>query len=168
MKNLSYQSLHCHTTTSDGVLSYSQVLDECKKNNIGVVAYTDHDALPTVSQLSELKKTPHEVKWICGIEISAKKVKEVESPIELFHITGLFVDPTNEALQNYCEHAYEKRKKRTIEMIEKLRHLGFEITYGDVEKLATGRSIGRPHIAQALLNNKKNIDILVLNVVQKK
>jgi predicted metal-dependent phosphoesterase TrpH len=43
---MKYQNLHAHTVTSDGLLTYKEVLNVCAKNNIGVLAFTDHDSLP--------------------------------------------------------------------------------------------------------------------------
>src|SRR3989344_1769093 len=159
-KKLQYQTLHCHTRTSDVVLTYEQVLEECKKNNIGVVAFTDHDSLPSVEKIEELQKLKHDVAFITGIEMSATNVAEVDGKIELFHIVGLFVDPTNNDLIAYCKRASAKRVERTKKIIESCQKLGFEITYDDVLKHVTGDSVGRPHIAKAILANEHNITVI--------
>jgi len=119
-KKLQYQTLHCHTRTSDGVLTYEQVLEECKKNNIGVVAFTDHDSLPSVEKIEELQKLKHDVAFITGIEMSATNVAEVDGKIELFHIVGLFVDPTNTELKAYVDKQPEYRRERMRKFVKKL------------------------------------------------
>lgn len=160
MKTFKYQTLHCHTITSDGDLTYEQVLDECEKNNIGVVAFTDHDSLPTIEKIEELKKLNHNVKFITGIEMSATTIKEVEGSIELFHIVGLFIDPTNKDLVEYCENSKNKRVERTKKIISSCKKIGFEITYDDVSRFMTGSVVGRPHIAKAILAKEKNVDLI--------
>lgn len=154
---LPFQTLHCHTTTSDGLLSYKQVLDECAKNKIGIVAFTDHDSLPKPENIKELKNINHEVKFVCGIEISANVVAEVSSQISLFHIVGLFVDPTNTELINYCKLAQEKRIERAQRMLKNIVGLGFDITMEEVNSFAGGETIGRPHVAKAIIAKDKNL-----------
>lgn len=161
MKSLPYQTLHCHTITSDGDLTYEQVLDECKKNNIGVVAFTDHDSLPSIEQIERLKKLNHDVQFITGIEMSATTVKEVDGSIELFHIVGLFIDPVNKNLVDYCTQSKNKRVERTKKIIQSCQKIGFDITYQDVEKFMTGNVVGRPHIAKAILNKQANVDLMI-------
>ena len=159
MKQISYQSLHCHTTTSDGVLTHKQVLDECERNNIGVVAFTDHDTLPTQETIEGLKKINHEVKFFTGIEMSATRVIEIKDQIELFHVVGLFVDLENKNLLKYSDNAIQKRIKRTKEIITNCKSLGLDISYDEVQKQVTG-TVGRPHIAKAILSKEKNIKIM--------
>lgn len=157
MKSHKFQTLHCHSTTSDGELTHKQVLDECKKNNIEVVAFTDHDSLPTKAIINDLKKVKHEVKFITGIEMSATRVKEVADSIELFHIVGLFVDVENKNLLNYSNNSLNKRIERTKEIIKNCQEIGIHVTYDDVLKHVTGAVVGRPHIAKAILANDENI-----------
>src|SRR4030042_3204047 len=116
MKKAAYQTLHCHTTTSDGLLSYNQVLDICSKNNIGIVAFTDHDSLPkerVVKELLESKK--YSAKWIIGIEISSGKPADSRKKFSP-HIVGLFVDPFNKELIKHCEMSQEARIQRMVHM----------------------------------------------------
>lgn len=158
--NLLYQTLHCHTVVSDGLLTHAQVLDTCVQNKIGVVAFTDHDALIPEKGLVELKNLKHNVKFISGIEMSARSVAEVPGMIDLFHITGLFVDPTNRELKNYCKEAKGKRIERAERMLKNIQALGFKVTMAEIESYAGGESIGRPHIARAILAREENLRVL--------
>lgn len=157
---MKYQTLHCHTITSDGLLTHEQVLNECAANNIGVVAFTDHDAVPRPETFAKLKKLNHRVTFISGIEISANYVKEVDGQIGNFHIVGLFVDPTNQKLIDYCKLAQEKRVERAQRILNNLLGLGFDITMEEINKFAGGETVGRPHIAKALLAKESNIKII--------
>lgn len=159
-KNLSYETLHCHTKASDGQLTHKEVLDICRQNKIGVVAFTDHDTLPDFKILQGLKSLNHDVKFIPGIEMSANFVKEVKGKISLFHIVGLFVDILNKPLIEFCHWAKEKRLERAQKIVKNLTKLGFDIKIKDVESFARGEIIGRPHIAKAILSKKNNLKIL--------
>lgn len=157
---MKYQTLHCHTTTSDGLLTHEQVLDECAKNNIGVVAFTDHDSVPKPETFFKLKNLKHAVKFISGIEISANYVKEVEGQIGNFHMVGLFVDPSNKKLIDYCKLAQEKRVERAKRLLNNLLGLGFNLTMEEINKYAGGETVGRPHIAKAILAKEQNLRII--------
>ena len=146
-----YQTLHSHTTTSDGEFTYAEMLDACEKYGIGVVAFTDHDALPNEKELKFLKDSSgHATKWVMGIEISAGP-----------HIVGLFIDPTNKKMKNYCAKAKQGRISQMQKIVENLVGLGFVITTDDVlEASGGGASIGRPHIVRALQKHEKNIELM--------
>jgi len=156
-----YQNLHCHTKTSDGELDYKQVLDVCAHNNIGLVAFTDHDALPNKKTMKILEKNRnHKTKYIIGTEISSGWPREIGGPASNFHIVGLFVDPFNKNLVEHCKKAQKARIQRMKRMVKHLRSLGFEITEHDCLKESNGETIGRPHIVAALLKKEKNLKII--------
>ena len=156
-----YQNLHCHTKTSDGELDYKQVLDVCADNNISVVAFCDHDALPNKKAMQILEKNRnHKTKYIIGTEISSGWPKEIGGPASNFHIVGLFVNPFNENLIEHCKKAQSARIERMKRMVKHLQSLGFEITKDDCFKESGGETIGRPHIVAALLKKEKNLKII--------
>lgn len=157
-----YQNLHSHTFTSDGRLSYLETLKICWKNNIGAVAFTDHDSLPSkkaVKQLSENRAYP--VKWILGIEITSELPKELgERTGEDLHILGLFVNPFDKRLQEYCRKYNESGLYRAKEMVKNFKALGFEISFKDCQKQSRGKTFQRPHVVAALMKKKKNLDLM--------
>jgi len=156
-----YQSLHCHTKTSDGELNYQQVLDVCLQYNISVVAFTDHDALPNEKAIKLLEKNrDHKTKWILGIEISSGWPKEIGGPASNFHIVGLFVNPFDKNLKIHCQKAKLARIERMERMVKNLRSLGFEISKKDCLKESGGETVGRPHIVAALLKKERNLKII--------
>lgn len=156
-----YENLHAHTTTSDGKLSYIEALDLCAENNIGIIAFTDHDSLPNVEALKVLQKNrQHPTKWIIGIEISSGWPKEIGGPASNFHIVGLFVDPANQALKKYCKKAMIARIERMDKMVSNLQSLGFNISQEDCLKESGGEIIGRPHIIVGLKKRSENLKII--------
>ena len=166
-----YQNLHTHTTTSDGQLSYPETLEVCRENNVGVVAFTDHDSLIPEESFKKLQKANHPVRWVSGVEISSGAPRELKNKdISMFHIVGLFVDPFNEDLKKCCQKAQGKRIERMKKMVKNLNSLGFNITEKDCFEESAGKTVGRPHIVSALFRNPKNIKLIkkLKNEIEKK
>ncbi|WAM32267.1 PHP domain-containing protein [Caldicellulosiruptor naganoensis] len=135
--------LHIHTTFSDGTYSPEDVVVLAKGKGLFAIAITDHDTTDGVKMA--LKKGQEiGMKVISGVEISA------DFEIEM-HILGLFIDVDNTSLQEKLKMLEGFRKERNPKIIEKLRKMGYDISMEDVEKVASGEVIGRPHIARVLV-----------------
>ena len=157
--------LHCHTVASDGVLTHEEVLEHAAKYDIGTIAFTDHDTLIDPALFEKLKSARGDIDIISGIEVSANYTPEVEGEISLFHIIGLFVDPTNKVFREYCENAKVKRLERSTQVVANLNNIGFRLTVEEVLAQSEDGNIGRPHIVRALLAHPVNlahIDALML------
>jgi len=158
MEKALLQTLHCHTRNSDGVLTCKEVLDVCAQNGIGVVAFTDHDTLPDKKQMTELRKSNHATKYIWGIEVTSGYPKEVtEGDPHMFHIVGLFVDPTNKDLAGFCKKMHAIRLSRLKLKIDGFNKLGFKVSLDEV--LATVTDNGIPtslNLVNVLISNKEN------------
>lgn len=153
---MKYQTLHSHTTNSDGELDLTSLIRVCSENNIGTVAITDHDSVLNEEQISYLHKKESEVNWISGIEISSGFPSEMGGGVASeFHILGLFVDPFNKNLVKHCKLAQEARVERMQKMVKNLTGLGFKITEEDCLAASGGETVGRPHIVKAILANEK-------------
>jgi predicted metal-dependent phosphoesterase TrpH len=157
-----YQNLHHHTTVSDGKLSYLQTLRVCQENNIEAVAFTDHDSLPSEKAVKALQKhRSGPVEWIIGLEISSGLPKELGGkPTSNFHILGLFIDPFNRRIKNYCQKMQAARMERMERMVKNLNRLGFKITTRACLAELKGETINRPHIVAALLKRPENIKLI--------
>ena len=105
-----YNNLHCHTTNSDGKLTVQETVKFCEENNVGAVAFTDHDSVLKESDIKYLKSYKGPVRWVSGIEISVGEIPEIDKKLSLLHMVGLFVDPTNEELIKFCKRAQDSRK----------------------------------------------------------
>src|SRR5512135_1753213 len=158
---MQYQTLHAHTTTSDGKYGYLRWLDLCRDNNIGVLAYTDHDSLPSVRSLKLLMKNKkHKTRWIIGVEISSGWPTDLGGGATSgLHLVGLFVDPTNKNLLDHCKKAKEARITRMQKIVKNLNNLGFTLTAADCLKASGGESVGRPHIVKAINYHPENVKI---------
>jgi predicted metal-dependent phosphoesterase TrpH len=138
--------LHIHSTASDGSYSPAAVVRQAKEGGLTAIALTDHD---TVDGLAEaLAAGDREgLEVIPGVEISA------QFPGGTMHILGLFVDYHNGLLDKRLAVLKQARIDRNPQIIAKLNALGLRITMAQVEAIAGGGQIGRPHIARALMES---------------
>ena len=112
--------------------------------NISFAALTDHDTLDGIDR-SRAAADAHGIDFIPGVELS------VNHDGTKIHMLVYFVEPGNGPLQSRLAGLRTGRDTRNARIVEKLNHLGYEITIGDVEEQASGPSVGRPHIADALI-----------------
>jgi predicted metal-dependent phosphoesterase TrpH len=158
------ESLHNHTTTSDGQLTHTEFLEQARDHGFSVIAFTDHDTLPPLDVVQELSKpqwtTEFPTKYIWGIELTASAPADMKVKTSDFHIVGLFVDPTNAELTAYCQEAKQKRLARMQHIVHELARLGFQITEEACLKQSGGESVGRPHIVRALQTLPGNEEVL--------
>lgn len=136
--------LHMHTNHSDGYYSPMELIQKVKEVGLEVISITDHDNLSAIYEASSLGKELG-IEVIPGLELSSDiGDREV-------HILGYFIDPDNRELERYLKFFREERLKRAIRIINKLKALGFNISIEDVLEQSKNSAIGRPHIAQAML-----------------
>ncbi len=156
------ETLHAHTILSDGVMTHREVLDMAVKYNVGIIAFTDHDILPPPDVVAELQTLrDHSTKWIMGIELTCKLPRELgEVLVNGFHIVGLFVDPTNEALLAYCDDIRKSRIEGIGQMVKNFQALGFTVTMDECVALSGGNTLARPHLAKALIAHSENLTLL--------
>ena len=137
--------LHTHTTASDGQYSPSQLVELAKKRGIEVLAVTDHDTLDGTAEAEAAGKKLN-LRVIRGVELSAKEY-------DTFHILGYHYSSEAPSLRKLCSHVQGVREGRNERLISFLREKGFPLSLDEVESLAGGDIVGRPHFAQAMLNH---------------
>ena len=151
------QSLHSHTTNSDGQYSHLELLEISKKYNLDTIAFTDHDSVISEKEVLSIKNVDG-IRWISGIEISSGWPLDIGGgSSSSLHIVGLFVDYNNQELKNYCKLAQEARVERMVRMTKNLNSIGFKITQDDCIKQSGGEAVARPHIVKALLSYPENL-----------
>ncbi|OGU28238.1 MAG: phosphatase [Ignavibacteria bacterium GWA2_35_9] len=136
--------LHTHTTHSDGANTPRELIQKVKNAGIDVLSITDHDNINGVKEAVKIGKELG-VEIIPGVEISS------EIGNREIHILGYFFDTENQELEHYLNFFREERIKRAGRIVNKLRNLGFNITLEDVLNKAKNSAVGRPHIAQVML-----------------
>jgi len=136
--------LHVHTTMSDGTVSPSEVVRLASQVGLRAIAITDHDTMRgSQPALDEGKKAGVEV--VPGVEVS------VDFRDGTMHVLGYYVDITCRALIDVLERVESARHDRNKEILEKLSRLGMALDYESVKAVANEGPVGRPHIAQALV-----------------
>ena len=137
--------LHLHTYYSDGFFSPFEIVKKIQKTGTKIISITDHD---NIGGLKEAIRTglKEDIEVIPGVEISGEYMNRE------MHILGYFIDPYAPVMKELLTEIQEERILRIKKIIAKLNELGSTITYDDAkEDLKTTVSIGRPHIANALV-----------------
>jgi 3',5'-nucleoside bisphosphate phosphatase len=137
--------LHIHTNHSDGFYSPEEVVLKAKENELEAISITDHDNL---SGINDAIKKGNEIgiEVIPGLEISSD-IKDRE-----IHILGYFIQTDSQELERYLNFFRVERLKRATRIVNKLNLLGISVSIDDVMEVAKNSAVGRPHIAQAMLN----------------
>lgn len=136
--------LHTHTTASDGAFPAAELVRRAVEAGIGTLAITDHD---TVAGLPEAREAARMwgVRIIPGVEFGTT-IDSTE-----VHMLGYLFDENHPELCAQLESLREGRLGRGRRMVEKLEEAGINVPWERVEAFAVGGSVGRPHVAQALI-----------------
>lgn len=137
--------LHIHSTASDGRLSPQEIVYRAVELGITIIAIADHDTVAGIAPALAAAKVFPELKVIPAIEIST------DVPGDEVHVLGYFIDYTNPHFISRLESMRRSRVERAQKMVAKLKGLGVNIEWERVQHFAGGSTIGRPHIAQAML-----------------
>jgi predicted metal-dependent phosphoesterase TrpH len=136
--------LHVHTTASDGLLSPSQTIEAALREGVWLLGIADHDTTEGVPEAVAAAGGAG-VTLIPGVELS------VGSGLREIHVLGYFVDIGHEALQAVLARLRGARDTRNERILERLREMGMPLDSGRLQEIAGNGSVGRPHIATALL-----------------
>jgi len=109
------------------------------------MAITDHDITTGIPEAISAGEQ-HGIEIIPGVEISSLMERS-----EL-HILGYFLDWQDHDLNERFKSLRDSRHRRNPQIVSRLQSLGIDITYDDVRALAGSDSVGRPHIARALID----------------
>ena len=137
--------LHIHSTASDGRLSPAEIVHTSVELGLTIIALTDHDTVDGVAPALAAAKAFPRLKVIPGVEIST------DMPTDEVHVLGYFIDYTDYELQATLEKMRHSRQQRAQKMIAELTNLGIHIDWQRVREIAGSGSVGRPHLAQAML-----------------
>ncbi|MFE5914569.1 PHP domain-containing protein [Streptomyces wedmorensis] len=135
--------LHTHSTASDGTDSPAELVRNAAAAGLDVVALTDHDT--TRGHAEAIEALPEGLTLVTGAELSCRI-----DGIGLHMLAYLF-DPTEPALLAERELVRDDRVPRARAMVGKLQELGVPVTWEQVARIAGDGSVGRPHVAEALV-----------------
>jgi predicted metal-dependent phosphoesterase TrpH len=149
-----FVDLHIHSNYSDGVLSPSEIVGKARRVGLKAISIADHDCVDGV-ELGVKAGRENGIEVISGVEMS---VRTGEQDV---HLLGYFVDTENEGFRKYLEFFKETRAKRARKIVDRLNELGVALELSTVMEVGGDGSVGRMHIAKAMVKDKfcRNIDI---------
>jgi predicted metal-dependent phosphoesterase TrpH len=137
--------LHLHTNYSDGALSVQELVQKAHDAGLSVIAVTDHDNVAAIDEAIEWGASLG-VEVVPGLELSATMGEKD------IHILAYFVDHKNQTLLDYLAFFRRERYKRAERIVEKLNKINVPLELEAVLEQAGVGSIGRPHIANAMVD----------------
>jgi predicted metal-dependent phosphoesterase TrpH len=136
--------LHTHTNRSDGTFEPGELVHAAAERGLEVIAVTDHDTTEGLDA-SAAAGVESGVEVVPGVEFSA----EYEG--SSVHVLCYWMDVDHAPFQAELTRLRDDRFRRGELMVEKLRELGFDISFERVREIARGGNIVRPHVAQAMV-----------------
>ncbi|SCL55947.1 hypothetical protein GA0070606_2523 [Micromonospora citrea] len=139
--------LHTHSTASDGTLSPAELVRAAAESGLDVVAITDHDT--TAGWEPALRALPAGLDLVRGAEISCRWYGE--EPAVPLHLLAYLFDPDAPELVAELTRVRAAREERGERIVALLRADGIDVSWPEILAGAAGGTVGRPHIAQALI-----------------
>src|SRR4051794_28505246 len=140
--------LQCHSTYSDGALPPAEVMERAKADGMELVALTDHDTVDGVLEAREVATR-------LGLRFStASEISAVAGVHEDLHVCGYELNVEDAQLLAALDDFRADRQRRVEAIADRLEDLGFTVDRTVLEdRRARGLPIGRPHIADAVLEH---------------
>ena len=136
--------LHTHSTASDGQYAPSEVAARAARAGTVAWALTDHDTVAGLESAAAAAGALN-VRFVPGIELSALlDEREV-------HVLGHFIDPVHPEMRRFEDLLADHRRGRVRKIIDRLARSGVSVTEEAIVACSGGKTIGRPHVARALV-----------------
>ncbi len=142
---MSIGDFHTHSTRSDGTRTPTELIDLAASRGVRIMALTDHDTLDGLEEAAAAAARHPGFLLVPGVELSC------DVPGTEVHMLGLFVDASNAGLQSELRRLRDGRVARGRKMTEALAELGVPVDWTRVQEIAGEASIGRPHVATAMV-----------------
>lgn len=137
--------LHVHSTCSDGALAPAAVVAAARRAGLGMIALADHDTVAGVAPARAAAEAEPGCAVIPAVELTARlDAREV-------HLLGYGVRPDDAGLAALTADAARARRERMAALLERLREAGVAIAAADVTTEPECASVGRLHLARALV-----------------
>lgn len=137
--------LHTHTNASDGEHSPEELIALARGRGLSVMALTDHDTTEGVERAFAAAAQAGDIELIPGVELST------DVPGHEIHVLGYFINWRDPEFQAMLNRFRDGRIGRAEKIVRKLGELGAPVSFARVQEIAGDGSIGRPHVAQALV-----------------
>lgn len=143
--------LQSHSLHSDGALPAAEVVAAAAHAGVELLALSDHDTVDGVEEAVAAARE-HGLALVPATEISA-----VDGDYEDLHLLGYGIDHRDPVLAQRLLGARADRELRAQRMAERLGGLDFAVDDAPLAaRRASGKPIGRPHLAQAVLDHPAN------------
>lgn len=136
--------LHCHTTFSDGTETPYDLIQLACKVGLQGLSITDHDTIGAYQEAIPAAQAKN-LSLISGVELSA--VHHSTS----VHILAYSFSLSSPVMEEFCQQHYQRRQVRSQQILDRLALQGMPLAFDEVSSLESKHSIGRPHIALAMV-----------------
>ena len=137
--------LHNHSTSSDGLLSPTELIELASRTGVDAIALTDHDTTTGLAEAAEAARAAG-IGFVPGVEVSVTWGETV------LHVVGLQIDPESAELRQGLDSIRAGRLGRAKRIGDALARLGFENTFDAALALAKDeRMLSRTHFARHLV-----------------
>lgn len=144
MSTEKFIDLHIHTAASDGTDRPTALVAKAFAEGLGAIAITDHDTLAALPHAEEAGRDMG-IKIIRGCELSTN------TQFGELHILALWLPKDVSPLQKQIIDLQKRRHERNEYILNKLQSFGMRISMGEINAVAKGNAVGRPHIASIMV-----------------
>lgn len=141
---------HMHSTCSDGNLSPTALVEVVHKQGVRVMALTDHDTMAGHA-LARARCAELGVRFVAGVEMSVDHAGREIHVLAYFPQRTEWEDAPGRAFAVALQASADQRRAHLQTQLDKLAKFGVQLTREEVLKQAGDDSIGRPHIAKAMV-----------------
>jgi predicted metal-dependent phosphoesterase TrpH len=141
---MSTGDFHLHSSASDGVHTPTWVMETAASRGVRVLSLTDHDSSEGLDEAFAAAARLG-LRLIPGLELSTDLGKAD------VHLLGFGFDRTAKPLQEFLKWQRDGRIGRTRMIVDILRENGMPIELSRVLEIAGDATVGRPHVARALV-----------------
>jgi predicted metal-dependent phosphoesterase TrpH len=143
--------LHLHTTASDGSIKPAELVKRARQRGLNAIAITDHDNVDGIAEALEAGRALG-VTVVPGVELSSE-YRDCDGEGCDLHFLGFFINYRSSFLRRHLERLVHARYQRAYEIVRRLQLDGIHIPFEQVKRIAGEGSLGRPHIARALVEH---------------
>ncbi len=142
---MSGYDLHTHSRHSDGETTIAHNVARAIELGLEGLGVTDHDTTDGFEEATAAAEGS-DLEVVLGTEFSA------EHDGTSVHVLGFWFDPAYEPLVTELARLRDERTDRARRMVERLVELGVPVTFEQVRAIAGDAPLGRPHVAQAVVD----------------
>lgn len=142
--------LHAHTDRSDGSTDAADLVRLAVREGIEALGIADHDTLAGYDAALPAA-TESGLELICAVELSTRpEPKSSGKRQPSVHLLGYWLlSPPSAEFRCWLESQQESRRRRNLELVAKLEHLGVPVSLHEAEIYGRNQ-VGRPHFARVL------------------